>query len=266
MNNERRTKIGSLTSVFTKAADKLSWLVRNYPGKCVATIGTLGDSAFLVTKISEGSVVGVFGGSLGLLANTWLFKYGDPKITKEQQKTFQDPQDERDLSNWKNLKKISDFINRQKKYPWETVSSMRLAVMTSMFVSGTGLASPQASYGEMAYGGMAVLGYLVKIGVAERPQGSVNVPRSQGVLSKTFNKGKKFILENPNATAGSVFLFGLTPYMIEAIAEKNTPKFASALLYMTCDILVMQTRKRAQIVPEAMPIRPLKPPTPDDMC
>lgn len=264
MSDEDRKKyglVGAFTRAANRAADYVSWVVTNYPSKSAAVSGAAADTLFLYQSILNGNWVGVAGAlALGIPASWHLFRYGDPKIKLGEQSAFFDPQDKRH-----ELNPIQVIANR-KVYPWEYVAFMRMTFMMTMLLGGLGVARNSGmSIGEVSYSAMALAGYLVKLGVAEQPQGSVAVPEEGNWLQRKAGKARAYVLENPNATAGKLWIAGLIPYavegtgvvqyladvalkgnFIEAVFKPETAKVASAALYFLPDFFTMISSKRAQ--------------------
>lgn len=245
-NGEKQHNQGGLIGAFFRAAnpamEKLNWLVTTYPSKSAAVSGAAADSLFLYQSVLSGNWVGVGGALiLGLHADWHLFRYGDPKIKPGEEESFVDPQDHRFELN------PLDIVANRKVYPWEYAAFMRMAFMTTMLAGGLGVARDTGmSVGEISYASTALLGYLVKIGIPQRAPGSVVVPEESKGLGRAFRQLGKYVNENPNATAGKLWIGGLVPYALEGIIKGEPAKVASAALYFLPDFFTMISSKRAK--------------------
>lgn len=249
-NNHKQDKgPENLVAAFQRAAGKagarFDYLITQYPSKAAAISGAAADGLFLYQSSLNGNVIGGLGALIGLYACAHLGMYGDPKITAGQKEQYVDPQDKRDIVNW--------FAN-PKQYPWEFTGLLRMTFMGAMFVGGLGVArSTPISWGEVTYSSAALMGYAVKMGIAEKEKGTAVVPEDAKGFMKFVHKAKAYVQENPNPTAGRLWLAGLIPYTLEGMIKAEPFKVASAALYLLPDVLTMMSSKRARELPPSPP-------------
>ncbi|PZO86954.1 MAG: hypothetical protein DI626_05195 [Micavibrio aeruginosavorus] len=241
MNNEtpdRRT--GRLSAAFNKAVrpalEKVGYILTTYPSKATGASGLAADVMFMGQALENGNNIGVCAAVIGMYASVQLVRFGDPKISSEQKEGFEDPQDKRTLRQ---------IVFNPSKYPWEHLGMVRVSSMGLIFAGGVA----GASYGEIGYSAMALLGYAVKMGIAEREKGSVPVPETGSRIMREIYNTKAYVLENPNPTAGIFWNAGLVPYAAEAVLKGEYYKLASAALYFLPNTFTMLSSKRAQTLP-----------------
>ncbi len=231
---------GMLSAAFQKAVrpafEKLGYVLTHYPSKATGASGLAADIMFLSQAAQNGNNIGVCAAVIGMYASVQLVRFGDPKITKEEKSDFEDPQDHRTLRQ---------ILFNPKKYPWEHLGAVRVSSMGLMLVGGVA----GASYGEIGYSAMALLGYAVKMGIAEREKGSVPIPQTGSRILREIYETKAYVLENPNPTAGILWNAGLVPYAAEAVLKGEYYKLASAALYFLPNTFTMLSSKRAQTLP-----------------
>jgi hypothetical protein len=251
MDKDNAPNRSSLSAMFKKAAqpwDSLKYAVLTYPSKATAVTGAVADVMFGAQSYLDGNYLGVCAAAVGLYADTHLYLYGDPKILPEQAKDFIDPQDRRDITNW---------VNDPKKYPWEYVGLVRMITMSYMFLGGAGMGGNNTiNWGDLAYSTCALAGYLIKMGVPEKPKGSVAIPETNNLAMRSYFKAKAFIQENPNPAAGLLWNGGLVPYAMDAAIKGDWLKIASAGFYFLPNTFTMLSSKRAQVLAEKSPSPP----------
>jgi len=244
MQDGGKPKAFNLIAAFKRAADPLvdrfEHLITTYPSKAAAISGAAADISFFHQSTLNGNELGQVGAAIGMLACWHLGFFGDPKISPHEKHSYVDPQDRRNIINW---------IVRPHEYPWEAAALGRMTYMSLMLLGGLGLGrvSPM-SWGEVAYSLAALTGYAVKIGIAEKPKDSVAVPENSKGMLRQIYRLNAYVRENPNPTAGKLWVAGLIPYVVEGMIKTEPYKVASAALYLLPDVLTMMSSKRAQTI------------------
>ncbi len=245
MSDEKKQE-SALRAGFRKAADpvlgRIGYLIEHYPSKSAAATAATADVLFLYQSILNNNHWGVFGAGIGLLACQHLFRYGDPKVTPENIGSYIDPQDQNAIVNW---------LKNPKDYPWECMAVMRVGAMGAMLLGGANVGGMggEVKYGEMIASSLSLIGFGVKLGIAEKEKGAAVIPEDSRGLVRVWYKAKAYVQENPNPTAGILFNSSLVALAAESVLRQEWAKLGSVAFYILPNGFTFFSSKRAKTAP-----------------
>lgn len=237
---------GMAKTAFSRAAgvalDGWDYISQTYPSKSAAITATGADLFFMYQSFLNGNRLGMASATIGIAACIHLWRYGDPKISADEAASYIDPQDQRSVTNW---------IHNPKKYPWEFLGLAKMLGMGLMFAGGAdigGQGGGTIHAGEMAAATLSLMGFGVKMFVAEMAKGSVEIPATSTGIKRQFQRLVAHVRENPNPTAAKLWNTSLVPFVGEALARGEYLKLASAALWALPNVLTLYSSKRAKVL------------------
>jgi len=263
MGNEEQPSKGRLKAAFARAVPESvresfhkmtdpgnNWLaygIAHYPGKSTAITAAVGDVCYALHALAQKDFLGVISSTVGFCTDVFLFIHADPKITAAEKDTYDEPQANR---------KLEDILYRPERLPWESVSSVRASMHVGMLAGAAGVAGGNVQMDVVLYTTAVLVGYAIKMIVAEQPPGSISVPEEVRGLERAYYEGVAKVRENPNSAAGLIWNVSGVPFALNAAFQGDYMKAAFAFSNLIPNTFVMFSKKRAQVMDRAEPPAP----------